>query len=156
MGDKPQREGSVAGTAADCVEGKLEKRSEISVVPSPQTLAQVEDFLDEAMDDAGISMKIKCKLNIAIDEIMTNIVEYSTATWAQAVWQVTERAWQITFRDNGFAYDPLAKEDPDTTLSAQERQIGGLGIFMVKELMDNVCYRYADGMNELTMEMFRQ
>jgi anti-sigma regulatory factor (Ser/Thr protein kinase) len=58
----------------------------------------------------------------------------------------------ITFIDNGIPYDPLAKADPDVTLSAEERQIGGLGIFMVKKSMDDVKYEYLDGHNILTLK----
>ncbi|MDE6566379.1 MAG: ATP-binding protein [Lachnospiraceae bacterium] len=57
----------------------------------------------------------------------------------------------ITFMDHGVPYDPLQREDPDTTLSAEERQIGGLGIYMVKKSMDAVCYDYQDGKNILTI-----
>ena len=57
----------------------------------------------------------------------------------------------ITFIDRGVPYDPLAKEDPDVTLSAQERKIGGLGIFMTKKAMDDVSYEYKDGQNILTL-----
>ena len=53
--------------------------------------------------------------------------------------------------DNGAEYDPLEKEDPDVTLSAEDRQIGGLGIFMVKKIMDEVDYRYENGKNVLTL-----
>ena len=58
----------------------------------------------------------------------------------------------ITFIDNGVPYDPLAKDDPDTTLSADERQIGGLGIFMVKKSMDQISYEYKDGQNILRIK----
>ena len=57
----------------------------------------------------------------------------------------------ITFIDSGMKYDPLAKPDPDITLSAEERQIGGLGIFMVKKSMDDVRYEYRDGKNIFTI-----
>ena len=58
----------------------------------------------------------------------------------------------ITFIDNGIPYDPLKKEDPDITLSAEERDIGGLGIYMVKKTMDAVSYEYKDGCNILTIK----
>ena len=60
----------------------------------------------------------------------------------------------ITFRDSGIPYDPLAKEDPDVTLSAEDRSVGGLGIYMVKQSMDELDYVYEDGMNVLTMKRF--
>ena len=58
----------------------------------------------------------------------------------------------ITFVDHGVPYDPLAREDPDVTLSADEREIGGLGIFMTKQIMDDVAYEYKDGKNILTLK----
>ena len=61
-------------------------------------------------------------------------------------------AMVITFIDNGVPYDPLAKADPDTTLSAEERDIGGLGIYMVKKSMDEITYEYKDGHNILSIK----
>ena len=58
----------------------------------------------------------------------------------------------ITFVDHGVPYDPLARTDPDVTLSAAERDIGGLGVFMTKKLMDDVAYEYRDGQNILTLK----
>ena len=58
----------------------------------------------------------------------------------------------ITFVDHGVPYDPLAKADPDITLSANKRQIGGLGIYLVKKTMDDVSYKYEDGHNILTIK----
>ena len=64
----------------------------------------------------------------------------------------SDSAVKITFTDRGVPYDPLAKEDPDITLSAEEREIGGLGIFMVKKSMEDMHYEYKDGQNILTIE----
>ena len=58
----------------------------------------------------------------------------------------------ITFVDHGIPYDPLAKEDPDIKLPADEREVGGLGIFMTKKIMDDVTYTYKDGKNILTLK----
>ena len=58
----------------------------------------------------------------------------------------------ITFTDRGIPYDPLKKADPDVTLSAEERQVGGLGVFLTKNVMDEVHYEYRDGQNVLTMK----
>ena len=66
--------------------------------------------------------------------------------------QLGENAVTVRFADNGRPYDPTQKEDPDVTLSAEERGIGGLGIFMVKQMMDEVAYSYQDGRNILTLE----
>ena len=67
--------------------------------------------------------------------------------------RIEERRISLCFQDRGTPYNPLEKKDPDTTLSAEDRQIGGLGIFMVKNMMDTVEYAYEDGCNRLTMTL---
>jgi anti-sigma regulatory factor (Ser/Thr protein kinase) len=102
-------------------------------------------------------MKAQMQIDIAIDELFSNIAHYS---YNPEVGQATVRvevvenplAVTITFIDNGIPYDPLAKEDPDLTLSAEERQIGGLGIYMVKKSMDEITYEYKDGQNILSIK----
>jgi len=93
---------------------------------------------------------------VALDEIIGNIVNYA---YAPGVGQVTvrmeldlaARQVSLTFIDAGIPYDPMAKDDPDVTLSAEDREIGGLGIFMVKKTMDEMRYAYQDGKNVLTI-----
>ena len=102
-------------------------------------------------------MKAQTQIEIAVEEIFINIASYA---YAPDKGMATVRvevsgdpvAVTITFVDHGVPYDPLAKEDPDVTLSAEERGIGGLGIFMTKKLMDDVAYEYKDGKNTLTLK----
>ena len=102
-------------------------------------------------------MKIQMQIDIAVEEIFVNIANYA---YAPEIGTATVRvevmgdppSVDITFIDKGIPYDPLAKADPDVTLSAEERQIGGLGIFMVKKSMDDVKYAYLDGHNILTIK----
>ena len=102
-------------------------------------------------------MKAQMQIDIAIDELFGNIAHYA---YNPDVGEATVRveviedplAVTITFIDNGVPYDPLAKADPDTTLSAEERDIGGLGIYMVKKSMDNITYEYKDGQNILKIK----
>ena len=93
------------------------------------------------------------QVNVAIDELFSNIAYYAYEAEGDATVRVEiiEESMEIvlTFLDNGIPYNPLEKEDPDTTLSAEEREIGGLGIFMVKKTMDDVKYEYKDGQNIL-------
>lgn len=102
-------------------------------------------------------MKVQMQVDIAIDELFSNIAHYAynpeTGSATVQV-EVTEDplAVVITFIDHGTPYDPLAKEDPNTKLSAEERQIGGLGIYMVKKTMDDVSYEYKDGRNILKIK----
>ena len=97
------------------------------------------------------------QIDVAIDELFANIANYA---YTPDVGPATVRVEVeedpltvvITFIDKGIPYDPLAKEDPDITLSAEEREIGGLGIFMVKQTMDEISYEYKDGQNILTIK----
>ena len=92
------------------------------------------------------------KMNIALDEIFSNIVKFSGATYAKITCTVEDGVAVLCFEDDGAAYDPLKKEDADTTLSAEEREIGGLGILMVKKSMDDMAYEYRDGKNLLILK----
>ena len=101
-------------------------------------------------------MKAQMLIGIAIDELFGNIAHYAYTPDVGEVTvrvEVTENPLSvvITFIDGGVPYDPLATEDPDTTLSAEERDIGGLGIFMVKKSMDEITYRYEGGKNILSI-----
>ena len=90
-------------------------------------------------------------MNVAVDEIFSNIARYSGATAATLGCSLADGRMTLRFSDNGRPYDPTGKPDPDTTLSAEERDVGGLGIFMVKKIMDEVTYEYVDGLNILTL-----
>jgi len=102
-------------------------------------------------------MKAQMQIDIAIDELFGNIAHYA---YNPEIGQATVRvevieeplSVVITFIDNGVPYDPLAKADPDTTLSAEERGIGGLGVYMVKKSMDDITYEYKDGQNILKIK----
>ena len=96
------------------------------------------------------------EIDVAAEEIFVNIANYAYAPKegkASVRVQVSEDPAEVTisFADSGTPYNPLEKEDPDVTLSAEEREIGGLGIYMTKEFMDHVSYEYRDGKNILTM-----
>lgn len=112
------------------------------------SIQSVESYVEEQLDLADVPMKLANRMNIAVDEIYSNIAYYSGAQWAEAVVSVTDDVLTVCLRDDGTPYDPLAKEDPDVTASAEEREIGGLGIFMTKKLMSEVRYCYTDGHNE--------
>ena len=120
-------------------------------------LPQVLSFVDEQLEAADCPMKIQMQIDIAVEEIFVNIAHYAYSPEIGSAKVRVEvlgepPAVDITFIDNGIPYDPLAKADPDVTLSAEERQIGGLGVFMVKKTMDDVKYEYCDGHNILTLK----
>ena len=125
----------------------------------PATLENIEaatDFLNGILESAGCPMRTQMKLAVALDELMSNVARYAYApgtgdvTVSVEVLEEPKRA-VITLTDSGVPYDPLQKEDPDVTLSAEERGIGGLGIYIVKQSMDGMTYEYRDGQNVLTI-----
>jgi sigma-B regulation protein RsbU (phosphoserine phosphatase) len=123
----------------------------ITVTPSMETVPQVAEFMETEMEKLEVSPKISMKLLIAIDEIYSNIVRYSGATEATVSINKVGNTLKLQFKDNGKQYNPLKAEDPDITASAEDRKIGGLGIFMVKKMLDNVAYEYDDNINILTL-----
>ena len=132
---------------------RLTQKYSITVDPREDTAVQtVASFVEETLAQASAPVKIVMKMNIAADEVYSNIRRYSGATKAQIECAISGNNITLVFADDGFPYDPLNKKDPDTTLSADEREIGGLGIFMVKKTMDNVEYEYSEGMNRLTLK----
>ena len=130
---------------------------ELYVEAKDENLDTVIAFVEEQLEAYGCPMKTMMQVDIAVEEIFVNIAHYAynpAVGGATIRAEVTEDPLQvsITFVDNGVPYDPLAKEDPDITLSAEDRQIGGLGIFMVKKSMDDMTYEYKDGQNILTIK----
>jgi len=130
---------------------------ELELEALTDNLSKVQAFVDEQLEEADCPIKIQMQIDIAVEEIFVNIAHYAYST---ETGKVTVRieilpdppSVDITFIDKGIPYDPLAKPDPDVTLSAEERKIGGLGIFMVKKSMDDVKYQYLDGHNILTLK----
>ena len=130
---------------------------ELSIAATVENIDTVIDFVNEQLEALDCPIKAQTQIDIAIDELFGNIAHYAynpEVGDATVRVEVTEDplAVVITFIDNGVPYDPLAKADPDTTLSAEEREIGGLGIFMVKKTMDDITYEYKDGQNILAIK----
>ena len=130
---------------------------ELTVDAAIENIPAVTSFVEEQLEQVGCPMKAMMQINIAIDELFGNIAQYAyTPKTGKATVrvEVTENpmAVVITFIDNGVPYDPLAKADPNVSLPANERQIGGLGIFMVKKSMDEINYEYKNGQNILTIK----
>ncbi|MBR4418108.1 MAG: ATP-binding protein [Victivallales bacterium] len=130
---------------------------ELTVDAAIENIPAVTAFVEEQLEQVGCPMKAQMQIDIAIDELFSNIAQYAyTPKTGKATVrvEVTENpmAVVISFIDNGIPYDPLAKADPNVSLPADERQIGGLGIFMVKKSMDEINYEYKDGQNILTIK----
>lgn len=127
---------------------------ELTVDAKLENIAVVTDFVDEQLEEFGCPVKAQMQIDIAIDELFGNIVHYAyhpDIGPATVRVEVVEEPLSvvITFIDQGVPYDPLAKADPDVTLSAEDREIGGLGIYIVKKNMNEITYEYKDGQNIL-------
>lgn len=130
--------------------------NELEIEAVVDNLPQVTGFVEDRLKEAGCPFKTQMQMNIVVEEIFVNIANYA---YGQDRGMTTVRVEitgepvtaTITFADSGIPYDPLKKEDPDVTLSAKEREIGGLGIFMTKKIMDDISYEYRDGRNILKL-----
>ena len=130
-------------------------REELILPAKVENLDEVQAFVGERVGE-DCSPKAQMQLDLAVEEIFVNIANYAYAPGegkAAVRVQVSEepRRVDVTFRDRGVPYNPLEKEDPDVTALAAERKLGGLGIFLTKQLMDEVQYEYRDGQNVLTL-----
>ncbi len=131
--------------------------NELSLDAVVENINIVTDFVNEHLEKYNCPAKAQIQIDIAIDELFGNIAHYA---YNSEVGQATVRvevledplSVVITFIDHGKPYDPLSTKDPDITLSAEERQIGGLGIYMVKKSMDKITYEYKDGQNILRIK----
>lgn len=127
---------------------------ELTVPATIENIETVTDFVNGQLEDADCPMKTQMQFDVAIDELFSNIAHYAYAPETGfATVQVNlvkdPLGAVVTFVDNGRPYDPLAKEDPDVSLAVHDRPTGGLGIFLVKKIMDDVSYEYKEGHNIL-------
>lgn len=124
-----------------------------------ENLSSVLEFVDTELEMNDCSMKTQMQIDVAVEELFVNVAHYAytpeigDVTLIMDVEETEDGSKKavITFKDSGMPFDPTVKEDPDVTLSAQERQIGGLGIYMVKKSMDEMKYIYDEGQNVLTI-----
>ena len=134
-------------------------RNGITVEAKVSNLHKIMDFVEGRLRKTGCPMNVIMQINVAVEEIFTNVSSYAYApgTGNVTVGVYTEddnSEITIKFIDSGQPYDPLAKEDPDITLTAEDRQIGGLGIYLVKQVMDEVKYEYKEGCNVLELKKY--
>ena len=144
-----------------CVEYKgaenMCKCSKELVVPAEiEKLPEVLAFIESQLDEMECPVKAQMQISVASEEVFVNIANYAykpgSGTATVHVMHTTDPAMAaITFIDSGTPFNPLEKDDPDISLSAEEREIGGLGIYMTKKTMDDVSYEYKDGQNRLTI-----
>jgi sigma-B regulation protein RsbU (phosphoserine phosphatase) len=129
-----------------------QKNTELTVEAKIENIGTVLDFVNERLGDCPD--KVKNQIGIVIDEIYSNIAKYAYHPGSGDVTVAVDVGEDvvITFTDSGIAHDPLSMDDPDVTLSAEEREIGGLGIFMVKKIMNSTEYKRNGNKNILTVK----
>lgn len=119
-----------------------------------ENLERVLEFVNYPLKELNCSKAFQYEINIAVEELFVNVAHYAYEDQVGQIsiqMEVQKNIITIIFTDTGKPYNPWEKEDPDTTLSAEERLIGGLGIYMVKKSMDEVGYLYKDGKNMVTI-----
>jgi len=130
---------------------------ELTIAATVENIGTVTDFVNEQLEALDCPVKAQMQIDIAVDELFGNIAHYAyhpEVGNATVRVEVTEEplAVIVTFVDKGMPYDPLNAAEPDITLSAEERKLGGLGIYMVKKSMDEISYEYRDGKNILSIK----
>ena len=152
--DEPAAE--TVGQTDEPAAAVAEQTDELTVEAAVQNLQMVQDYIDEKLDAAGCPLETKMLVDTAAEEIFGNIAYYAYAPGkgdvsVRAVVSDDPKAIRITFTDHGKPYNPLDKPDPDVTLPREKRGIGGLGIFMTKQMMDEMSYQYEDEKNIITL-----
>lgn len=120
-----------------------------------ETIPLLNEFIDSVAEEMALDMSLTMSLNLAMEEAVVNVMDYAYPEGQQGnveIEAMTDGEW-LTFviSDSGVPFDPTTKEDADTTLSAEERPIGGLGIFLVRQLMDVIQYQRDGDKNVLTL-----
>ena len=123
----------------------------ITVIADGKSMIPVSEFAKSLTEKLAVVPKVANKVSIAVDEIYSNIINYSGAELATISYEIKDGRLYITLTDDGSPYNPLEAEEPDITLSAEERKIGGLGIFMVKKMTESMEYTYEDEKNILKL-----
>ena len=118
-------------------------------------VARFSSFMKSVMEQLGIEKSLARQMRLAVEEAVVNVIDYAYPVGTEGditiLMQSDGRSIRFQIIDTGVAFDPTAKEMADTTLSVEDRQIGGLGILLVRELMDTINYERENGQNVLTL-----
>ena len=130
---------------------------ELRIPAVVEKLPELLAFIEQQLEEVGCPLKTQMEIAVAAEEVFVNIASYAYAPGTGIATVCIEidddpPVATIAFSDSGVPFDPLKKADPDVTLPAEEREIGGLGIFMTRKFMDDVTYTYRDGQNILTLK----
>lgn len=129
----------------------MQNKNFLTLVPDSASYTAVQTFLEQRLEEDGVPLRVQSRVQVAADEIWSNIVHYSGASRASLELRQEDGALHLIFTDDGRPYDPTAAPEPDTTLSADERKIGGLGLHMVRKMTAAMTYGFADGKNRLAL-----
>lgn len=113
--------------------------------------AEIIECVMTTTEVSGLDEDIQFKIRLCVEEVEENILCYSGSTWIELTVEIKGENLHISFKDGGVEFDPLAKEDPDTNAPLEDRKVGGLGIFLCKNMMDSLEYKYSHGCNQFTM-----
>ena len=119
------------------------------------TITQLSEFVETVCEEKGLDMALTMNLNLALEEAVVNVMSYAYPDSQGDVKVdiiIDDQKVVSILTDSGIPFDPTQKGDVDTTLPAEERPIGGLGIHLVKQIMDKVSYQYVGNQNILTLE----
>ncbi|MCR4941039.1 MAG: ATP-binding protein [Treponemataceae bacterium] len=122
-----------------------------------ENLPKVLDFIDRNLEELECGMKAQTQIDISVEELFVNIANYAYPEGvgkAEITFEFDAESSRVSISliDSGIPFNPLSKPDPDISLSAEERQIGGLGIYMVKKYMDELLYAFVDDQNIITLK----
>ncbi|MBR2151285.1 MAG: ATP-binding protein [Prevotella sp.] len=128
---------------------------ELTLPNDIDTIPQLSEFIECMAEEAGLDMAFTMSLNLAIEEAVVNVMTYAypegTTGMVNILMKVDGQQFTCILKDSGTPFDPTLTPEADTSLSAEERPIGGLGIHLVRQIMDNVSYEYSKGQNVLTL-----
>ena len=130
---------------------------EMTIEAKTENLPVVTAWIEKALEEIDCPMKDQAQIDVAIDELLSNIAHYAYApgtgeATVRFAFDADTRTVSISFLDSGIPFDPLSQAAPDINAPAEERAVGGLGIYLVRKTMDRVDYRYSDGKNILTIQ----
>ena len=131
------------------------KQIHITLPNDVQTVPQLNIFVDEACEAAELDMSTTIKMNLAIEEAVVNVMSYAYPNGIKGAVNidalVTDDELKFVISDKGTPFDPTQQAEVDTSLSAEERTIGGLGIHLIRQIMDTIHYEHTDDRNVLTL-----
>ncbi len=131
-------------------------RKEITIKNEVNELERVNQFVDEIAEELGLDMELQMNLNLVLEEMVSNVIFYAYPQEKKADIELVAETHgkELTFvlTDRGKEFDPTAKEDADTNVNPMDREIGGMGIYIVKNIMNEVTYQRLEGKNLLTMK----